>query len=169
MIFLKLVNDRLVVYKFDGNEYELFSPCQPGLMRFLKRYKLDVESKVTEKRLCRLLMEDGRPSLAEKLGYKEGEAAIDRDDMKEINKLLGKNLYACKKIYRELQGRIINPSGSFGNSGRFYAANGNLISCRRPSRAYPYSEMNACRTFKYVKKCFLFFGCKNEAELRMVV
>ena len=55
------------------------------------------------------------------------------------------------QIYSELKIRQIHPSGKFDNGGRWYATNSDLISCRTPSRAWPYSEMRACRTKKFKK------------------
>jgi len=73
------------------------------------------------------------------------------------------------KIYHELKGRQIHPKGRFDNAGRFYAYNSDLISVRPPSRAYPFSEMNACRTKKYVTKVCEQFKCETEEQLRNFV
>jgi len=54
-------------------------------------------------------------------------------------------------IYTLLKNRDINPTGTFDKQGRWYAHNSHLISVRRPSASYPYSEMTACRTLKYVR------------------
>tara|TARA_R110000851_G_scaffold58783_2_gene136294 strand:+ start:419 stop:670 length:252 start_codon:yes stop_codon:yes gene_type:complete len=62
-------------------------------------------------------------------------------------------------VYQELKDRKIHPSGKWDNGGRFYAKHGDLISVRSPSRAYPLSEMSACRTKKYVAKVAGKFGC----------
>ena len=68
-------------------------------------------------------------------------------------------------VYEDLQSRTVNPSGTFDRSGRFYAANADLISVRAPSRAYPYSHMLACRTKKYVAKVCKKFGCVTKEDL----
>lgn len=73
------------------------------------------------------------------------------------------------QIYGELKDRQIHPSGKFDNGGRWYSDNSDLISCRTPSRAWPYSEMTACRTKKYIKKVAEKFGCKTIEELRASV
>lgn len=70
------------------------------------------------------------------------------------------------EIYQLLKIRKINPSGTFDNAGRFYAANSDLINVRTPSRAWPYSQMVACRTKKYVKKVCEKFNCQTVEELR---
>lgn len=56
----------------------------------------------------------------------------------------------AKHVYELLKSREINPSGTFGKQGRWYAHRPHLINVRRPSASYPYSEMTACRTLKYV-------------------
>ncbi len=72
-------------------------------------------------------------------------------------------------VYCELKERIIHPTGKFDNGGRWYAENSDLISCRTPSRAWPYSQMSACRTKKYVKAVQEQFNCKTIDELRAAV
>jgi len=72
-------------------------------------------------------------------------------------------------VYLELKERMIHPSGEFDNGGRWYADNSDLISCRTPSRSWPYSEMQACRTKKYVKKVQESFKCKTVKSLRTQV
>ena len=62
-------------------------------------------------------------------------------------------------VYQDLKDRKIHPSGKWDNGGRFYAKHADLISVRSPSRAYPLSEMAACRTKKYVAKVAGKFGC----------
>ena len=72
---------------------------------------------------------------------------------------------AIQEVYQQLKSREIHPSGEFDKSGRWYSANQDLISVRSPSRSWPYSEMTACRTKKYVGKVWEKFGCKTKAEL----
>ena len=68
-------------------------------------------------------------------------------------------------VYKMLKNREINPSGQFDKGGRFYATNDDLIDVRTPSRAFPYSEMQACRTKKYVKSVCAKYSCTTLAEL----
>lgn len=74
-----------------------------------------------------------------------------------------------KEVYKMLKNREINPSGSFDSGGRWYANNKELINVRTPSRAWPYSEMVACRTLKYVKAVQAKFNCDNLNSLIAVV
>ena len=70
-----------------------------------------------------------------------------------------------KEVYILLRDREINPTGSFDSSGRWYAYNSDLISVRSPSRAYPLSQLKACRTKKYVKAVAKHFNCQTKQEL----
>ena len=73
---------------------------------------------------------------------------------------------AIKEVYQDLKSRRVNPSGSFDSAGRWHSDNGDLISVRPPSRSYPYSEMLACRTLKYVRAVAAQFECSSIEELR---
>ena len=70
-----------------------------------------------------------------------------------------------KEVAMMLKNREIHPSGRFDNGGRFYAANADLINVRTPSRAYPYSQMQACRTLKYVKAVVEHFNCETKEDV----
>lgn len=56
-----------------------------------------------------------------------------------------------KEVYLSLKEREIHPTGTFDKQGRWYAKHRELICVRSPSKAYPYSELLACRTHKYVE------------------
>ena len=71
---------------------------------------------------------------------------------------------AINEVYDLLKNRIINPRGTFDRAGRFYLENGDLINVRQPSRYYPYSQMMAGRTLKYVKAVAKKFECDNDFE-----
>ena len=70
-----------------------------------------------------------------------------------------------KEVAMMLKNREIHPSGKFDNGGRFYATNADLINVRSPSRAYPYSQMQACRTLKYVKAVVEHFNCETKEDV----
>ena len=72
-------------------------------------------------------------------------------------------------VYDDLKGRSLHPAGRFDKGGRWYAENSDLISVRSPSHAWPFSEMKACRTRKYVKAVCEKFNCKTEKALRQAV
>lgn len=56
-----------------------------------------------------------------------------------------------KSVYLKLKSRELHPMGEFDKMGRFYLKDSELVSCRAPSTKYPYSQMNAGRTGKFVK------------------
>ena len=68
---------------------------------------------------------------------------------------------AINRVYRELADREIHPSGSCDRQGRWYADNSHLINVRSPSNSWPYSEMVACRTKKYVTAVAEYYGVKT--------
>ena len=68
-------------------------------------------------------------------------------------------------VYQELKERNIHPSGRFDNAGRFYAEHQDLISVREPSRRFPFSQMAACRTKKYVTRVCEWFDCTTVEQL----
>lgn len=70
-----------------------------------------------------------------------------------------------KEVYAMLQAREIHPSGSFDAKKRFYALHSDLINVRTPSAAYPFSELVACRTLKYVKAVCDKFECTTKDGL----
>jgi hypothetical protein len=72
-------------------------------------------------------------------------------------------------VYNELQNRNLHPTGEFDKKGRWYAANDDLINVRSPSAAWPYSQMTACRSKKYVKKVAEKYGCETLEQLRASV
>ena len=76
------------------------------------------------------------------------------------------NINIINDVYSALKNREIHPSGKFDSAGRWYAKHDDLINVRWPSRAFPYSQMTACRTKKYVKKVAEKFGCMTVADLR---
>ena len=70
-----------------------------------------------------------------------------------------------KEVHQRLKDRSIHPSGTFDNAGRWYSDNADLINVRSPSRSWPYSQMCACRTKKYVAAVANKFSCKTLTEL----
>jgi len=72
---------------------------------------------------------------------------------------------AIQLVFRMLQDRKIHPSGTFDKQHRFYAENDDLINVRTPSAAWPFTEMIACRSRKYVTAVAEKFGCKTVKTL----
>ena len=70
-----------------------------------------------------------------------------------------------ERVYRKLQDREIHPSGRFDGAGRFYLTEADCVDVRSPSRRWPYSQMMAGRTKKYVKKIAVKYKCLTEKDL----
>lgn len=68
-------------------------------------------------------------------------------------------------VYEMLQARKLHPSGTFDNAGRFYLDDSDLVDVRSPSRSYPYSQMVAGRTKKFVKALVGKYRPQSKAEL----
>jgi hypothetical protein len=82
--------------------------------------------------------------------------------MKNLNEIIA-------TVYNELQERKIHPAGTFDKGGRFYLNNSDLVNVRTPSRTWPYSQMVAGRTKKYVRKVAEKYGCDSIEALRAAV
>ena len=93
---------------------------------------------------CSLL----RDLLAE---HEQLKTAISKDDLKEV--------------YTMLKNREIHPKGIFDKQGRFYIADDELVDVRSPSSKYPYSQMNAGRTSKFVKAMAEKYKVQSKEEL----
>lgn len=71
-----------------------------------------------------------------------------------------------ERVYRDLQERKLHPSGRFDSAGRFYLDHADLVDVRSPSRTYPYSQMRAGRTKKYVRAVAQVYHCTTVEDLR---
>lgn len=72
---------------------------------------------------------------------------------------------AIEQLYQMLKNREINPLGYFDNGGRFYLYDDELVNVREPSRAFPYSQLSAGRTKKFVAKIAEKYNVQNLEEL----
>lgn len=86
--------------------------------------------------------------------HKSLQSSISKDDI--------------KKAYLALKERDENPRGSFDKQGRFYVYDRELLNVREPSANYPYSQMNAARTAKFIKALAEKYKCQSYEELAEV-
>ena len=76
------------------------------------------------------------------------------------------NKEIINEVYKMLKSREIHPTGNFDKGGRWYSREIEFIEgIREPSRAWPYSQMTACRTKKYVKFISKKYNCKSLKDL----
>jgi len=73
-----------------------------------------------------------------------------------------------KAVFRKLKNREENPKGDFDNGGRWYSHYEDIIDVRPPSAKHPYSQMQHCRTLKFIKKLAVEKSCENIAELEKI-
>ncbi|MDO4895662.1 hypothetical protein [Moraxella sp.] len=64
-----------------------------------------------------------------------------------------------------LKERKLHPVGEFDKRGRFYLEDDELVDVRSPSAAYPYSQMSAGRTSKFVKAMAEKYKVQSKDEL----
>lgn len=83
--------------------------------------------------------------------YVEKEATVSREDI--------------KAVFQMLKDRELHPVGTFDKAGRFYLRDSELVDVRSPSAKYPYSQMNAGRTAKFVKAIAEKYKCSDKAAL----
>ena len=83
--------------------------------------------------------------------FKKREATVSKGDI--------------KKVFVMLKDRKIHPIGTFDKAGRFYLEDAELVDVRTPSAQYPYSQMTAGRTAKFVKAIAEKYKCANFEEL----
>ena len=101
--------------------------------------------------------------------HKEIDTAAFEQALKEHNeKTTNISNEELKSVYLELKNRIKNPRGEFDSAGRFYAKDGELLDVRSPSVKYPYSQMNAARTAKFVKALAEKYKVQSLNELEIV-
>jgi len=81
------------------------------------------------------------------------------------------NEVEIREAFTSLKNRSINPSGEFDKAGRFYAAPKlqPFFTCRPPSTRYPYSELQACRTLKLVRKIAYINQLKTSCDILAVI
>lgn len=71
------------------------------------------------------------------------------DAHKALPMVLGKD--ELKEVYALLKDRKLHPKGTFDSRGCFWLEDDELVDVRQPSPRYPYSQMTAGRTSKFVK------------------
>lgn len=70
-----------------------------------------------------------------------------------------------KAVYIMLKDRLLHPAGEFDKMGRFYLEDYELVDVRSPSSKYPFSQMNAGRTSKFVAAIADKYKVQNRDEL----
>lgn len=80
-------------------------------------------------------------------------------------KAIGVTKDELKQVYVMLKERKLHPRGEFDRAGRFYLDDADLVDVRPPSTKYPYSQMSAGRTAKFVKAMAEKYKVQNLEQL----
>lgn len=118
--------------------------------------------KLTVKELRKLATEK---DIKDRSNMKRAELIAALSGQKDLS-LSENDIY---EVYRQLKDREINPAGTFDSAGRFFAEHAELINVRKPSRKWPYSQMIAARTLKYVKAVVDKYQPKSLEELLKII
>ena len=70
-----------------------------------------------------------------------------------------------KEVFTMLKNRELHPCGEFDEKGRFYLEDSHLVNVREPSKRYPYSQMTAGRTMKFVEAIIAEYKIDNKEDL----
>lgn len=76
----------------------------------------------------------------------------------KTREILKKELREACEVYMKRKDRILHPDGKFDNGGRWYPDEEEIHECcsyvRSPSRSYPLSLNQHCRTLNHVAQLF---------------
>jgi hypothetical protein len=72
---------------------------------------------------------------------------------------------AINEVFNLLKDKSIYPKGYFDKAGRFYLHDSDLVNVREPSLKYPYTQLNAGRTKKFVTKIVEKYDCKTVIDI----
>jgi len=70
-----------------------------------------------------------------------------------------------KEVFTMLKNRELHPRGEFDEKGRFFLEDSHLVDVREPSKRYPYSQMTAGRTMKFVKAVITEYKINDKEDL----
>lgn len=119
--------------------------------------RTDISNSTVVERLIEVIKEDHEDADTSALesalaAYKALSSGVSREDV--------------KKVWRMLKDRELHPCGEFDKAGRFYLRDSELVNVRRPSAKYPYSQMHAGRTSKFVTSIADKYKCQTFEELK---
>jgi len=95
----------------------------------------------------------------------------DKSETDQYRRFCKTNDVEIREAFAALKDKKLYPAGDFDNAGRFYAAPKlqPFFSCRSPSARYPYSEMQACRTLKLVRRIAYINQLKTSGDILVVI
>lgn len=118
------------------------------IQAFIDICESEYSDRLTECKEAQLLIEKLKSELLE---FKKKTHSLTKNDL--------------KSVYMMLKNRELNPRGCFDSRGRFYLDDDELVDVRPPSAKYPYTQMKAGRTSKFVEAIADKYACKTHDEL----
>lgn len=116
-----------------------------------KRVRFNTKNPAAVQRFINNIQEEFADELAANLDAKQAveqlQSLLDEHNTQTVN--VSKD--DLKEVYLMLKDRKLHPVGEFDKRGRFYLEDDELVDVRPPSASYPYSQMSAGRTSKFVK------------------
>lgn len=132
-----------------SDNYLSFDQSNPAIVsRFIERIKDDYAEEIRGNEDVQTEIATLQTLLDEHHAQKAG---VSKDDL--------------KAVYVMLKDRQLHPRGEFDNAGRFWLEDSELVDVRQPSTKYPYSQMLAGRTSKFVKAMAEKYKPQNLDEL----
>lgn len=135
-----LLNDLMFVLEVSDKTSNSLNKKNPYAMKKFIDNVVDNHSSVYEN------LDENVQNEVQELVTKIKELIDERNSQKQV---LTKD--ELKQVYVWLKERILHPTGIFDKGGRFYLEDDELVDVRSPSAKYPYSQMSAGRTSKFVK------------------
>lgn len=130
-----------------------------------RKTNFNIKNNTSLKKFINFLKEDYSCEIEEN---EEAKKAIDElTSIVEYRSTLksGLSKEILKEVYVMLKNRELHPRGEFDKRGRFYLEDDELVNVRSPSVTYPYSQMLAGRTSKFVKAMADKYNCQTKEEL----
>lgn len=97
------------------------------------------------------IQEDYRDEIADNLVAKDAINQLQSLLNEQQDLSVGVTKDELNQVYEMLKNRELHPAGEFDKRGFFYLEDYELVDVRAPSVKYPYSQMKAGKTSKFVK------------------
>lgn len=130
-----------------------------------KRVRFNTKNPHTVQRFITTIQEDYADELVSNLDAKQAVEQLQTLLNEHNAQAVGVSKDDLKEVYLLLKDRKLHPVGEFDSRGRFYLEDDELVDVRAPSASYPYSQMNAGRTSKFIKAMAEKYKPQNLDEL----
>ena len=130
-----------------------------------KAVKFNTSNPHAIKLFAQNIADDFKAELAENTEATQALAELNQLIIEHENSTANISKQDLKDVYEMLKERQLHPTGEFDKMGRFYLEDYELVDVRSPSAKYPYSQMNAGRTSKFIKAMAEKYKVQSKDEL----